>query len=92
MGDNPVIKVKEGGKDFTMIDCDVVAVNRPALVTEAENTQLIRTRLASIKTGNTESPKRNWFSMDNPVIYIIVVLILAFIAFMASWFGWPLHF
>ena len=68
----PMVKVEKGGKDFEMIDCEIDGGNRPAFGTEAENTRLIRTRL---KSGGGET-RKSWFSMDNPFMYILVVVVL----------------
>lgn len=56
--------------------------------------------LQLIKSGHDELEQRkqfdkkkpSWFSMDNPIIYIIVTLILAMVAYFAYTHKWPLKF
>lgn len=53
-----------------------------------------------IKAGNEEIRQRaqlnrsehSWFSMNNPLIYILVIVILALFAYLAHTLGWPLRF
>ena len=47
MKKEPMIKVLKGGDNFKMIDSKMDSSDRPALTTEAQNTQLIRTTLSS---------------------------------------------
>ncbi|MFA5228644.1 MAG: hypothetical protein WC446_02685 [Candidatus Paceibacterota bacterium] len=39
-----------------------------------------------------EKEKRYWFSMDNPIIYILVILLIAVICYLAHKHGLPLKF
>ncbi len=53
-----------------------------------------------IEAGNEEirqrtelnRPERTWFSMNNPFVYILVIVILALVAYWAYKLGWPLRF
>ena len=93
MKKEPLIKVAKGGDDFTMVDCEVVSGNRPALETEAKNTRLVRTDLLiETKQKPTTEIKKRWFSMNNPIVYIIVFLFIAGIAYLAYKLEWPLKF
>jgi len=74
MEKNPLIKIEKGGNDFKMIDCEVISGDRPALETDAENTQLIKTKLSSKE--QTSFIKKGWFTMNNPFIWIIAATIL----------------
>jgi hypothetical protein len=73
-GREPLIKIGKGGKGFKMIDCEIDGGHRPALSTEAENTQLIRTKL-SFNNGKTA---KKWFSMDNPLVNISATIVALF--------------
>lgn len=53
-----------------------------------------------IKSGRDELRQRTqvakkgatWFSMENPIVYVVVILVLAAIAYAAYKLGWPLKF
>jgi len=53
-----------------------------------------------IDAGNEEIRQRTqvnqseriWFSMDNPFVYVSVIVTLAFVAYLAYTLGWPLQF
>ena len=55
MKKEPMIKVLKGGDNFKMIDSKMDSSDRPALTTEAQNTQLIRTTLSSQNTTNQKN-------------------------------------
>lgn len=53
-----------------------------------------------IEAGNEEirqraqpdKSKHSWFSMNNPFVYISVIVTLALVAYLAYTLGWPLRF
>lgn len=46
-----------------------------------------------IESGNEELRQRTpWFSMNNPFVYVSVILLIAFFAYWAYTHGWPLRF
>lgn len=80
MKKEPLIKVLKGGDDFKMIDCEVISGDRPALETEAKNTQLIRTGLSQTGKEFAKLSKERGFSMNNPFVYIPIAVILTALA------------
>ena len=46
-----------------------------------------------IDAGNAELRQRTpWFLMHNPFVYVPVILLIAFLAYLAYTFEWPLRF
>ena len=46
-----------------------------------------------IEAGNEELRQRTpWFSMNNPFVYVSVILLIAFLAYLAYTLEWPLRF
>lgn len=76
MKEEPLIKVLKGGDDFKMIDCEVISGDRPALETEAKNTQLIRTGLSQTGKKFANPSKESGFSMNNPFVYVPIAVVL----------------
>ena len=54
MKKEPMIKVSKGGDNFKIIDSEIIGDNRPALETEALNTQIIQTTFLNKKLNKKQ--------------------------------------
>ena len=55
--------------------------------------QLIKSGREELQSRkNVNKPEKSWFSMDNPFVYILVIVVLAFLASLAYTLEWPLRF
>ena len=79
MKKEPMIKVSQGGDNFNIIDSEIIGDNRPALETEALNTQIIQTTFLNKKLN------KKWTT--EILLGVVVLIIGTFIINLLHTFG-----